>query len=616
MGSLKGLLNKTIIITKNVARFFFRGSVTMSNSRYSMYSTKVSGCPLKYSFYYEQGLKGFPSCHLHLGSVVHTALKEYHLKFDMQGETGSIDDLMIEFEKAWKETKIEMLESVSGPPTRRWVVALADTGCTEGEIEDVLYKLNTIYLNDEEESEFKQRGVKMLEDYFKDNQTNPNKIVAVEKQLMKTYRGMDILAYIDKIERTSEGEIEVIDYKTGMRTKDKETIFLGGDTQSMLYKMLVEKEWGKKLKNFYFYYLSNRTRVPCNPPNRLIEKMLEDMQKAVIGIKYERFEPSTGPLCGWCDYEVICSQWKGTQAPFKGIFRAARERGRMTFSYSKMSSYKNCPYNYKKLYIDKISPKPKHFFAIGHSCHETFEEFFVLPYQSSKKQLRKMFEQHWHSEGYKDETEENRFFEQGWKWCEDYYDKYIDGQYVQADVVELYFQLPIGNDYVVIGYIDRLQKNPDGSCHILDYKTDPQLRTQEEVDNDMQLTFYYWAMRQMGVDVTALSLEFLKFNQRVTTSRKPEDLPEFLDLVNKIVGEMAQVEDEYKKNPEKGDELFPPKVNKYCGGCDHLRGCPKERDIRTTYRDVIMNLDEEPKPDYDSDEEDEKDEDKFEGKTE
>ena len=72
---------------------------------------------------------------------------------------------------------------------------------------------------------------------------------------------------------------------------------------------------------------------------------------------------------------------------------------------------------------------------------------------------------------------------------------------------------------------------------------------------------------------------------------------------------MAEKEARYNEikdtDPAEADKLFPAKVNHYCGGCDHLIGCPREEEIRTQYRDYVMNLeaqeeplqDEEPDPD-------------------
>ena len=591
---VKYIAANTLEFLDKVWSYFMRPAVRMSNSRLNMYET----CPLKYRFYYEEHMKGFPSAPLHFGSVVHQALKEFHSKFDLQGEQGTLDELIREYDRAWDMVKEDMLESTGGPPTNKWKVALAESGASKEDTAFALSRLNTIYISPEEEEKFRERGLRMLEEYFKDNQTNPNRIIQLEKQLNLTIKGIDIVAYLDRLEKTPGGDLEIVDYKTGKRVKDMETInLLGGDTQAIIYSMIIEKKWGRRPKNFYYYYLDKRLKVPCKPEPRHIKNVFQKIEMTVSNIKYRNFEPHQGPLCGWCDYEVICPAWKGRLEPFRGIFRQAREEGRMTFSYSKMSSYKNCPYNYMKIDIEKIAPKPRHFFSIGHSCHETFEEFYSKPYQSSLRKLRKMFERNWHSEGYRDEAEEMKYKRDGWQWCKNYYLKYIDGKFKPAYAVELYFQLPIGDDYVVIGYIDRIEKNDDGTFTIVDYKTDPKMRTQEEVDNDVQLTFYYWAMRELGMEVRELSLEFLKFNQRVITRRTPEDIPPFIEDVNRTVGEMALKEKLYEEDPERAAELFPPKINKYCGGCDHLVGCPKEEEIRTKHKDYVMNLDPPPEPD-------------------
>ncbi|MFH1415537.1 MAG: PD-(D/E)XK nuclease family protein, partial [Elusimicrobiota bacterium] len=98
-------LEKLTGILNHIYSYFFRGRVTMSHSRYNMYNI----CPLKYKLYYEDGLKNFPSSHLHLGSVVHAALKEYHEKFDMKGKQGTLSDLLGIYQNSWDEVKEEMI---------------------------------------------------------------------------------------------------------------------------------------------------------------------------------------------------------------------------------------------------------------------------------------------------------------------------------------------------------------------------------------------------------------------------------------------------------------------------------------------------------------------------
>jgi len=287
--------------------------------------------------------------------------------------------------------------------------------------------------------------------------------------------------------------------------------------------------------------------------------------------------------------------------------------------------------------------RPKHFFSIGLTCHQAFEDFYQ--YAGPRKTptlefLLERYKENWISKGYESKEHEMETFAKGEQWMRDYYDKYIvHGEgFIPAWWVEMYFELPIGkNGSIMIGFMDRIQKNADGTYEIFDYKTDPKMRTQEEVDNDLQLTIYYWAMREaLGIEIKALTLLFLQFNQCVTTRREPADIQKIADAVDECSGDMltkqralaehymkaldsykipyklsgkmtvndvqklrgllngaamsdASYAEEAKKCISGGDLIFPPSVNKYCGGCDYLVGCPLEHKIRTEYKDKIMH---------------------------
>ncbi|NLB34759.1 MAG: PD-(D/E)XK nuclease family protein, partial [Elusimicrobia bacterium] len=183
--NIKNILTKAQDKLKWLVSFIMRGQVTMSNSRLNTYST----CPMKYEFSYEKGLRGFPSAPLHFGSAIHDALQTFHSRFDLKGEQGTLDELIKDFEKAWEKGKESIITSVAGPPVRRWIVALSESGATDKEIEETLKRFETIYASPEEEQEYKDRGLNMLEEYFRDNQTNENKIIALEKQLTITKQG-------------------------------------------------------------------------------------------------------------------------------------------------------------------------------------------------------------------------------------------------------------------------------------------------------------------------------------------------------------------------------------------------------------------------------------------
>lgn len=95
--------------------------------------------------------------------------------------------------------------------------------------------------------------------------------------------------------------------------------------------------------------------------------------------------------------------------------------------------------------------------------------------------------------------------------------------------VELSFKLPLG-DAVVCGRFDRIDQI-DGQILVLDYKSGVK-RTQEEVDNDMQLSIYALVLqKKLGIDRVDLALYFLRDNSIVQTSMSKVKTAQTEDLI-------------------------------------------------------------------------------------
>ena len=135
------------------------------------------------------------------------------------------------------------------------------------------------------------------------------------------------------------------------------------------------------------------------------------------------------------------------------------------------------------------------------------------------------------------------------------------------------------------GSIDRIDKLADGTFAILDYKTEQNMRTQEEVDRDKQLSIYYWAATEsMGYDISKLALLMLIHDTTIETKRLKNDIPDVLESIDRTAYEMIH------------EEIFPPKKNKYCKVCDHLSYCPNKEEVmkEITTESVEEFLDESP----------------------
>ncbi len=269
------------------------------------------------------------------------------------------------------------------------------------------------------------------------------------------------------------------------------------------------------------------------------------------------FSARRNPLCDWCDSRPDCPGWKGIAS-----LPPQRSRDLFRLSYSKLDLFKRCPFAYKKLYIDKVPQRPRDFFSIGSTIHLAMEEIFKLPALPEKSAVTNIFHHCWVSLGFSDKADEKKQKEDALSYFLKYIDTVVAPDFAKAFETEYYFQQPVQDSVIVNGFIDRVDKKGD-TYEIVDYKTEDSLRTQEELDNDLQLTLYFWAARRIGWNISRLALHFVRFSKVMYTTREPGSLDAFEH-------EMIEWFGKIKKETE-----FAPKENKYCANCDHNKnGCP------------------------------------------
>jgi len=541
----------------------FFSPITLSYSKVYTYLS----CPLKYKFiyYYHLEESGQKNIYGITGSVVH----------------GLINEII--------NTKTIL--------TEEQLTKLLETKFNE---ETELNKLEP------SEKELHLSRVKKTIENFQKNyasQLKDGKILS-EHSIKCKVDGINLTLTFDYIYLDEEGKYNIVDFKTGKDVYSEEQIKY--DLQANIYYLCAKNIFGNKFKRLVFHFLEQDRVIsfPEKPEELEIKHTINLLKNIKDSILDRDFGPHKGPICGWCGYYDICPAWKQEREITKiaqdtTLFRKVREtQNKMTLSYSKFSMFLQCPRKYKLLYIDKIGMKPRGFFSIGTTIHNALEEFYrfkptFFRKEPSLEYLFELYDKKWVSRGYINFEEEKKYYNDGREWLKNYYNKFVKGKYKMAESVEEYFELPIGDGHIMIGYIDRIQKNEDGSFEIFDYKTDPKLRTQQEVNEDLQLTIYYWALKEAKNIITdKLSLIFLRFNEMITTKRTEEDVKNLINFVNEVAQTMWQKQEELKNAREKGlnneDEIFPPKINKYCSGCDYLIGCPLEEKIRTEYKDKLL----------------------------
>lgn len=246
-----------------------------------------------------------------------------------------------------------------------------------------------------------------------------------------------------------------------------------------------------------------------------------------------------------------------------------------TYSHSKLGTFQQCKFKYKLQYIDKVKvdvPDTIETF-MGKLVHETLEKLYKdLNYQklNSKEELLQLFEERWKEEWddkiivAKEEYSADNYKEMGKKFVSDYYEHYKP--FNQFTVIGLetqdLFELNNGRSYHV--RIDRFCCDKEGNYYICDYKTNNQLKVQEELDEDRQLAMYSLWVKQKYPDAKSVKLMwyFLAFDKEMLSERSDEQLLKLQAETEALINEVERCTE------------FPTEASTLCSWCKFQQLCP------------------------------------------
>ena len=258
-----------------------------------------------------------------------------------------------------------------------------------------------------------------------------------------------------------------------------------------------------------------------------------------------------------------------TVAPFKN----------QHLSYSRLSRFETCPLSYRLHYIEKKQAEPGLPLRFGKTIHAVLERLIKEVVDDertgtlSEERAIELYREAWGAERLTgmDVFAEGlailrRFIaEQG----------VVDHRDVLA--IEKEFRLPVG-PFEVLGFIDRVDWLDDETVEVIDYKTNHQLFTRDEVDTSLQMSLYEVAVRRLWPWAKKVKLTFwmLRHGVRQVTTRTEEQLADALAYVETL-GRQTETATEY-----------PARLNTNCSYCDHRKQCPAYAEALKGKREFIV----------------------------
>jgi DNA helicase-2/ATP-dependent DNA helicase PcrA len=248
------------------------------------------------------------------------------------------------------------------------------------------------------------------------------------------------------------------------------------------------------------------------------------------------------------------------QEPSLEKFLPRRGDGALSLSASDLDLYLTCPLKYKFARVFGIPQEPTINQRFGILVHNVLERFHKEDGEGGLERLMELFQAGWRRTGFGSSDDELQFRDRAREAMRLYWEReqQSDGEPLW---LERKFDIRIGPHHVR-GRVDRVDRLPDGSHELIDYKTGER-KSEEELENDLQLALYRLAAREAwDLEVGNGSYYYVLDAEKVAAPVRPDDA-ERVERTVLEVGEGVTSQD------------FEPRPSPTtCGWCDYRLVCP------------------------------------------
>jgi putative RecB family exonuclease len=118
-----------------------------------------------------------------------------------------------------------------------------------------------------------------------------------------------VVGSIDRVDAHEDGALEVVDYKTSKRVRDRAAV--RRSMQLALYALACEDLFGRLPASVTLDFVVPGVRIEVPIEEIDLDAARAEVLRVAEAIRAERYEPTPNRLCGWCDYRGLCPAWDG-----------------------------------------------------------------------------------------------------------------------------------------------------------------------------------------------------------------------------------------------------------------------------------------------------------------
>jgi DNA helicase-2/ATP-dependent DNA helicase PcrA len=246
--------------------------------------------------------------------------------------------------------------------------------------------------------------------------------------------------------------------------------------------------------------------------------------------------------------------------PSLEAFLPRRGDGSLSLSASDLDLYLTCPLKYKFGRVFGIPQEPTINQRFGILIHNVLERFHKDDAAGGLERLMDLFESGWRRTGFGSSDDELQFRDRAREAMRLYWEREAESE-GKPLWLERKFDIKIG-PHRVRGRVDRVDRLPDGSHELIDYKTGER-KSAAALENDLQLALYRVAAREdWDIEASSCSYYYVLDADKVAAPTKPDDA----ERVERTVLEVGE--------GVLGQDFEPRPAPTTCSWCDYRLICP------------------------------------------